>query len=219
MCYNLGADTTLSNPFVYKSTNDSTSKDIKGWLFQWGRIADGHQWRNTARAIHTGTVDLPNDDQVPEGNAAYGKLITSNGRTTFYDWRTPQISWLWYSYKTGRDPCPADWQLPTQSDFASIISDNHFSRQNPADATANSWVWTTSGFQIRPDGSTTTLFLPAAGDRDGAGLRSVGSNGGYWSSTASASGAFNLHFESEVLAPGDGLVRSLARSVRCVANH
>ncbi|GHT63163.1 hypothetical protein FACS189451_09350 [Bacteroidia bacterium] len=235
MCYNLGADTSL-DPFAWgSSTTDTTSADIKGWLFQWGRVADGHQWRSSA--TQAGPVYLPTQDQVPasgtSGTSASlgiaaaqtyanynGKFITSSGYEYFHDWRTPQIGWLWYSLRSANDPCPTGWQLPTQSDFATIISDNAFARQAPSDATANTWSLTTNGFQIRPDGSTATLFLPAAGVRGSHGAFDyVGSNGHYWSSTASASGAFYLSFSSGVLTPSGAHNRASGRSVRCVQNH
>jgi uncharacterized protein (TIGR02145 family) len=240
MCYNLGAKTTL-DPFVWNSVSDTNDDDIKGWLFQWGRgintgYSDGHQSRSSG--VYAGPVYLPTQDQVPSSSTNsgtsvslgiattqtypnyYGKFITVSSREYFYDWRTPQIGWLWYSYRNGNDPCPAGWQLPTQSDFASIISENSFARQASTDATANTWTWTTSGFQVKPDGVTTTLFLPAAGYRNYSGaLYNVGVDGNYWSSTASASGAFYLYFYSGVLAPGDALTRANGRSVRCVANH
>ncbi|GHU78539.1 hypothetical protein FACS1894145_0700 [Bacteroidia bacterium] len=235
MCYNLGANTSL-DPFAWgSSTTDTTSADIKGWLFQWGRVADGHQWRSSATVA--GPVYLPTQDQVPasgtSGTSASlgitaaqtyanytGKFITSSSYEYFYDWRTPQVGWLWYSFRNANDPCPTGWQLPTQSDFATIISDNAFARQTPSSATANTWSWTTNGYQIRPDSSTTTLFLPAAGVRGNNGtLYYVGLDGDYWSSTASASGVFLLDFNSGVLAPGSAHHRASGRSIRCVQNH
>jgi uncharacterized protein (TIGR02145 family) len=233
MCYNLGADTALP-PFVWNSVSDTKDDDIKGWLFQWGRVADGHQKRTSGSL--DGPVYLPTQDQVPSSDSSgtsvslgitatqtysnyNGKFITVSSREYFYDWRTPQIGWLWYSYKFN-DSCPAGWQLPAQSDFASIISENSFAGQAPTDATANTWTWTTSGFQVKPDGVTTTLFLPAAGGRSPSGaLDRVGVLGTYWSSTASASGAFSLTFTKPVLVPGDASFRVYGRSVRCVASH
>jgi uncharacterized protein (TIGR02145 family) len=239
--YNLGADTSL-DPFAYgTSANDTTSNDIKGFIFQWGRVADGHQWRSSSTVA--GPVYLPSQYQVPSSGTSdistslgissaqtyanyYGKFITASDFEFFYDWRTPQIGWIWYSWGgNGNDPCynaNSNWQLPTQSDWATIIGDNGFSRQTPQNATANTWklAESGSGYEIKPDGSTTALFLPAAGYRNDNGtLDSVGTRGYYWSSTASASGAFNLGFNSGIFAPGDAYSRAIGRSVRCVQSH
>ena len=217
MCYNLGADPSL-DPFTYTSINDTTSFDSKGWMFQWGRVADGHQWRSSATVA--GPWDGSVADQVPVGDAHYGFFITTAARATFYDWRTPQQGTLWYSNRTVYDPCPAGWLLPTQTDFSSIISANALSVLNPVDATANTWTWTTGGFQVQPDGSTTTLFLPAAGSRyNGGGFNWIGSGGYYWTSTSNATYNFMLLFGTTALTPGSITPRSNGRSVRCVANH
>jgi hypothetical protein len=122
MCQNLGAAAAPANldaiTFATNSTipqGDTISSDAKGWLFQWGRLGDGHQWRSAATVA--GPVYLPTQDQAPatgtSGTSAslgittaqtyanyYGKFITTSGYEFFHDWRTPQVGWLWYSYRS-----------------------------------------------------------------------------------------------------------------------
>jgi uncharacterized protein (TIGR02145 family) len=217
MCYNLGAKVTAYEELdAITFANDTTSEDAKGWLFQWGRIADGHQWRSSATVA--GPYNSTTDVEVPSGDAMYGKFITTNVMATFYDWRTPQYSWAWYGWKSANDPCPAGWHVPSQTSWGKIIADGA-DNLLPTAATANAWTWSTNGYRIKPDGTTTTLFLPAAGSRDiSGGIYGVGSDGYYWSSTASGSGSFNLFFFSGWLSPGDAYYRATGRSVRCIAD-
>ncbi|GHT39244.1 hypothetical protein FACS189437_02050 [Bacteroidia bacterium] len=213
-CYNLGADTS-KDPFVYASTNDSTSKDSKGWLFQWGRTADGHQWRSSA------TVAGPDTTTTYTGAASAkraGQFITNNNGYTAWDWHWPQYDFFWRNWNDGRFPCAAGWRVPASDEWGSLFVDGG-TYGSPGIATANTWTWTTSGYQIKPDGTTTSLFLPAAGYRNcsiGA-FSSVGSRGAYWSSTTASSGAFYLHFVSSRVSPEISYHRAYGFAVRCVA--
>jgi uncharacterized protein (TIGR02145 family) len=224
MCHNLGAspvDASESLDEITFDTNstvaggDTISSDAKGWLFQWGRVADGYQWRSSATVA--GPVELPaNDNPIPQGTA-YGKFITAS--TTPYDWRTPQRDFLWRNWPDGRFPCPSEWRIPSSSEWGSIYRDGG-SYGPPGAATANTWTWTTTGkgYQIKPDGSTTTLFLPAAGRRNGTGaFVTVGASGYYWSNTSGSAGVFYLNFLSGVVSPEILDNRVHGFSVRCLA--
>ena len=64
------------------------------------------------------------------------------------------------------------------------------------------------------------VFLPAAGNRNGASVNNVGSNGNYWSSTAhssNATNAYNVNFNSSNLNPQNNNNRYNGKSVRLVA--
>jgi uncharacterized protein (TIGR02145 family) len=218
MCHNLGASlvgaTQSLDAITFGSgttATDSTSSDAKGWLFQWGRAADGHHWRSSPTVA--GPVALSGANQVASGAAAYGKFIT-NGEYP-YDWRTPQYDQLWRNWNENRFPCPSGWKVPSSSDWGALYRSGSTYGAS-GQATANTWVWVNKGYAIRPDGVTTTLFLPAAGYRSAA-LNQVGLHGNYWSSTAASSGASYMAFTNSWASPEASYRRTLGASVRCIA--
>ena len=215
-CYNLGASTTI-DPFIYSSTGDAISNDIKGWLFQWGRAADGHHQRNSTNVA--GPFNDATNVQVPASNATfYGKFITNGAMNTFYDWRTPQYDIAWRHWIDANNPCGAGFRIPSEGEWSSIF-DTQATHNIPDAATANTWNWA-SGYEIKPDGTTTTLFLPAAGYRlsTTAAIPNVGKYGYYWSSTSASSMAYHLYFYANQVSPSAQNSRALGFSVRCVAD-
>ncbi len=101
-----------------------------------------------------------------------------------------------------------DWRMPTQAEQDEL-------RNNCT------WQWTTlngvNGYCVTgPNGNS--IFLPAAGYRDGTSLYYEGSYGHYWSSTPleyNSYGACSLHFSSNYYAWSNSY-RSYGRSVRPV---
>jgi uncharacterized protein (TIGR02145 family) len=218
MCYNLGADTNL-DPFVYKSINDTTSRDIKGWLFQWGRTADGHQWRSSDTI--TGPYSHLTNIQVPSGDKMYGKFIKNPPLlSTYRDWRTPQYDIAWRNFADNNSqPCPSGWRIPTSDEWGSLYREGS-GYGAPAAATANAWLWTTSGYELKPDGITPTLFLPAGGDRTVSGtMRDVGINGYYWSCTALATCVNYFLFGASSVIPINAHERGYGDNVRCISTE
>jgi uncharacterized protein (TIGR02145 family) len=179
MCYNLGADTELP-PFVYYSKGDTISKDIKGWLFQWGRAADGHQWRGSKNVA--GPWNSLSATQVPSSaNDYFGKFVTSTSPENHHSWLTPLRAYLWNSAAASGAPCPTGWVVPAISAFSSIFRDGTGALRQPSNATANTWLPVAGGLLILPNGVDTTLFLPFAGRRTyGAGFQSAGTAGSFW---------------------------------------
>jgi uncharacterized protein (TIGR02145 family) len=215
MCHNLGASSVGTNQSLDAITFalDTISDDAKGWLFQWGRAADGHQWRGST--TFSGPVSLGGTAQTPSTtNGANVKFVTTD--TAPYDWRTPQYDYLWRNWSDRRFPCPSGWKVPTASDWGALYGSG--ATYNAPQATANTWYWENNGYALRPDGTTTTLFLPAAGvRRSGGTLHDVGSGGFYWSSTAASSGAFLLGFYGSTVSPEARFPRAYGFSVRCVS--
>jgi uncharacterized protein (TIGR02145 family) len=215
MCYNLGADTTL-DPFVYYSKHDSCSFDIKGWLFQWGRVADGHQWRGAARAAGPWVDSTRN--QVPSGNATfYGKFISTSSAPSYHDWARPPYAKAWSAYKSADDPCPAGWVVPTVSDYASIVAGTDFAHTALAAATANTLVSDSCGCAFQPDGTTTTLYFPCVGQRLPAGNYSHFKYATFWASMPS--GVFSPFVEWQIekkIYVSSMTHKANAFSVRCV---
>ena len=83
-----------------------------------------------------------------------------------------------------------DWRMPTYDELDEL-------------RIKCTWEWTTqngvNGYKVTSKINGNSIFLPAAGYRDGSSLRSAGSRGYYWSSTPYASYdgiAYYLDFSS-----------------------
>jgi uncharacterized protein (TIGR02145 family) len=90
------------NPAAQASS--STDANAYGSLFQWGRGADGHEFRtsgNTAGPIATPWTS--------------SNFITNN--TTPFDWRTPQDDNLWQGVSGTNNPCPIGYRVPTDTEL------------------------------------------------------------------------------------------------------
>jgi uncharacterized protein (TIGR02145 family) len=225
MCHNLGASPVGSDQSLDEITfgsgtidEDTLSSDVKGWLFQWGRAADGHQWRSST-SVQGPVILSDNDYSIPSGNEAYGKYVANN-TTSPYDWRDPQKDETWRDWNDGRFPCPSGWRIPTSSEWGSIFRTG--SSYGAADAsTANTWKWTATGkgYQIKPNGSTTTLYLPGSGIRGlaDATVTHTGSEAHYWSSTSRSAGAIQFFFYPDRVGTEIWVPRARGHSVRCMA--
>jgi len=233
MCYNLGAATGVQSLTPAQQAAAPAANNY-GDLYQWGRVADGHQLRtspsyptNDNVTPENGVVSSPNlngNGQVDPTFEAYGKFIKNNNSATFYDWRSPQDNTLWYNNgKTVNDPCPDGWRVPTQAEWGSIFLGGAIS-DAPGAATVNKWTWNNSGtygYLITPLGnSEATLFLPAGGLRnsDTSSLSSITLYGYYWSSSVNGSKANYLAFTNSNVSPGSSIYfHAVGNSIRCVA--
>ncbi len=227
-CHNLGANTSL-DPFTWSGSipaNPSatdTQDGIKGSLYQWGRNNDGHQLRTAGVYATNGPVEL-GENQEPVSGAGQGKFIKTVAPP--WDWRTPQSDYMWRAHQNStNDPCSSitdgTWRVPTNDEWMSIFNGIAGARAS-GQATANTWEWTDKGYAIKPDGQTTTLFLPAAGYRDngdGALFGNIGLFGYYWSSSIGGNATLNIYFNSTHVAPGNFSTRAPGGSVRCVAQN
>jgi hypothetical protein len=98
---------------------------------------------------------------------------------------------------------------------------------SPADAEANTWLWNEDtgkphGYELRPDNATTTLFLPACGDRycyNGL-LYYQGNSARYWSSTVmGTTGAYNFTINNGHINPENTDVRGSGFALRCIKHQ
>jgi uncharacterized protein (TIGR02145 family) len=145
----------------------STDANAYGNLYQWGRRSDGHQCRTSARTNTLSAVDQP----------ANGNFIRAPNSPS--DWRNPQNDNLWQGVNGINNPCPTGYRLPTETELNQERLS--WSPNNNATGAFNS-----------------VLKLPVAGARDSSfgSLTSVGSFGGYWSSTVRGTNARVLYFFS-----------------------
>ena len=137
-----------------------------GDLFQWGRLDDGHQKRNSGTTTTQSSTDDP-------GHSNFIKNPPSP-----YDWRNPQNDNLWQGVSGINNPCPQGWRLPTSQEW-----DNErlkFPTNDMYGAYNSVLKLTVGGYRLLSDGS----------------LLYVGSYGFYWSSSVAGTNARYLYFYS-----------------------
>jgi hypothetical protein len=107
-------DRNLGAPAVPTKVDDYANY---GDLFQWGRLADGHQL-----IVRSG----PNDENM-SGNETTTELSTKDnpGHNKVIlclpppnDWITPQKASLWQGVNGINNPCPSGWRVPTSEEWA-----------------------------------------------------------------------------------------------------
>jgi hypothetical protein len=133
----------------------SADENSFGYLFQWGRGADGHQCR------FSHIVNSPSSSDNP----GHGGFIAYTYNNSSYDWRVPSNDNLWQGSSGINNPCPTGYHVPSDAELGSEII--NWSSYNTALAFAS------------------FLKLPAAGGRtwgDGA-IYENGTMGYYWTST------------------------------------
>jgi len=156
-------DRNLGASAVATSYNHSAAY---GDLFQWGRLADGHQLRTSLTTTALSSSDIPN----------HSDLITSSSSPN--DWRSPQNDTLWLGATGTNNPCPANWRLPS---FTELDDErNQWSAQNYNGAFTSPLKLTAGGY--RASGSGT--------------FGGVNTMGRYWSYTIGTTGSFGLAFDA-----------------------
>lgn len=143
-------DRNLGASRAAESVNDRCAY---GDLYQWGRLTDGHEKRNSGTTTTLSTGDVP----------GHGLFITNT------DWRATANDNLWQGVGSiNNNPCPSGFRLPTEAEITAEV--NSWSSKNAAGAFASPLKLVVSGARRHHDG-----FI---GNESG-GVRV----GAYWSST------------------------------------
>lgn len=88
-----------------RAANSSTDADAYGDLYQWGRVADGHQIRMSTTHNVRSITDQPGHSQF---------IIAVHAP---FDWRSPRNDNLWQGVNGINNPCPAGYRLPTEAEW------------------------------------------------------------------------------------------------------
>ena len=133
----------------------------QGWLYQWGRLSDGHQLRGASYTSQTSSLDNPNSN-----------LFFGNENSPF-DWRVPQNNSLWQGVNGINNPGVSNFRLPTEAEWQEEI--NTWSSQD-VDGGFNSILkLPKTGYRLS----------------SGAGTVQIGSQGFYWTSSVRAQVGYN----------------------------
>lgn len=138
---NLGANYANTTKVAFNpaaQASSSTDANAYGSLFQWGRGADGHEFRtsgNTAGPIATPWTST--------------NFITNS--TSPNDWRTPQDVNIWQGVSGSNNPCPIGYRLPTETEMTNQKST--WASSNSASAFGSPIKLTVAGRRNAGDGS------------------------------------------------------------------
>lgn len=162
-----------------------------GELFQWGRLDDGHQDRQSDTTHILSNRDVPGHDRY---------IIPPTWEGFPWDWRQPQNDNLWQGDGASNDPCPPGWRVPAigewEAENESWSSDDHHGAFG-------------SNLRIPLAGGRFNTENP--GNEDHFGF--------YWSSTAWDHNALFMNISSINFNQVMGARRSYALSVRCILDQ
>ena len=176
---NLGASQVATSP---------TDSVAYGDLYQWGRLADGHESRSSPNTSILSPTEVPGHDSF---------ILADDSPN---DWTTQQNDTLWQGVSGTNNPCPAGFRLPTYTELDTELTQWGFKDLTGAFASPLKLV--VGGCRDYSDGA------PCSFD--------VATQGNYWSSTVSGSGGSILYFSSDEAMMYAGDPRAYGFSVRCI---
>ena len=125
-------DRNLGATRVATAVNDA---DAYGHLFQWGRLADGHEFRTSGTRNEQSTTDVPgHSDFIIE----------------FTDWRNPSNDNLWQGVDAINSVAPNGWRLPTEAEW--IEESGTWGSDNAAGAFGSALKLTSTGLRLNSTG-------------------------------------------------------------------
>ena len=162
---------------------------------------NGYDWVDLGLSVKWATKNVGASSPSDYGGYyAWGETRTKDN----YDWETcfdclDDEGKSWGTYKIGgqtritptsghdtaRENWGGTWRMPTDAEFKELCNEC-------------TWTWTTqgghNGYLVTSKANGNSIFLPAAGWREGSDTHCVGVNGIYWSSALSSSNSYSAHF-------------------------
>jgi hypothetical protein len=158
-----------------------------GDLYQWGRLGDGHQNRNSPFTTINSVNDVP-------GHSNFIK----HGPVFPYDWRNPSKDILWQGLSSINNPCPQGFRIPTEVEWDVEIAS-----------------WDSPDIIGAWKSPLKLVFAGIRKANDGA-IENAGVRGNYWSSTVFASFSRFMRVSSNDAVTDASLPRAHGLSVRCI---
>jgi uncharacterized protein (TIGR02145 family) len=169
----------------------STDSEAYGDLYQWGRLADGHENRVSSTTTTLSSTDIP----------GHSTFIIGDTDTNF-DWRSPQNDNLWQGASGINNPCPPGFRLPTHEEWNTERAS--WSSNDAVGAFASPLKLPLAGGRLPQDGS----------------LLYVGTSALLWSSTTTATFPDKTSSDGMTIDPSDvqwaPCFRGSGLSVRCI---
>ena len=163
-----------------------------GFLYQWGRGTDGHQFRSSSTTTSLSSADQP----------GHGNFIKQSSTG---NWRDPANNTLWAGVSGTNNPCPSGWRIPTKAEWYLFMRNN--SGNNNLTLSESSAM-------------SSVLKLPRsqARHRHTASVGTADTNHMYYMNSSTTGGAWSINFYSGGWGEGGGGAEGYGAAVRCIQN-
>lgn len=155
---------------------------------------NGYEWVDLGLSVKWATCNVGADKPEQYGNYyAWGETTTKSSYTkgnskTYDNEDVPKDISGNKEYDAATANWGKGWRMPTNEEFKELLNEDNCT-----------WTWTiknkVKGYKVTSKKNGNSIFLPAAGYRDGGDTYLVGSHGYYLSSTSYSTGtAYGLYF-------------------------
>jgi uncharacterized protein (TIGR02145 family) len=157
-------DRNLGAAEVAKSSLQANSI---GYLYQWGRFSDGHQFRKSRTSKKLASTYSPSSSEF---------ILSAKSPN---DWVKVQNDNLWQGVDGTNNPCPAGFRLPSSSEFDQEIAT--WISKDANGALVSPLKLPMSGYRANSNGEVTDNEF----------------SGDYWTSTVEGTYARGLYFDAK----------------------